>query len=1043
MEPANNRGVALLDRAYVELGLTEGALVTATESPAKTDPETWRRFGDWLLLASRVGIEKVFFVGDDPVVVFSSLPEGSDEQAVAEAYRRTWSLSRPRCLFLATGSDLRVYALTQPPAGEFSNALEPLEIVRRAADVADALANFRRERLESGAAFEHEPLRSSNGRADQRLISDVRTATDALVGRGLSRFSAHSLIERVILVRYLEDRGVLTAEYFEEVASARAKWQRALRDRADAPNFGQPNLFGACLDDLTFTNAVFHRLSKDFSGDLFAPFAGEGDIHLDHLRLVKSLLDGTAADVQSTLFLWAYDFSVVPTSLISSMYEMFHREETAPRERGAHYTPAPLAEYVLSQTLTESVLDSEPRVCDPACGSGIFLVEAYRLIVRHAMARHGRRLPPTQLRRLLLDRIAGVDVDEQAIRLASFSLYLALLNYQTPQDIRLAGPLPRLISQGETDPAPLVVADAFSPTRGNTEVVDVERLPWPSHHFDVVVGNPPWTEPRGSLQDVLAESWASAQGYPVGDRNPSQLFMWRTLTYLKSGGLAALLVGASALQNTRSTSRAFRRDWLERVELLQVINFSSVRRSFFSGSVAPFFMLRFRNASLRDSNRFVYQTVRPSESLRKAASMAFARVDRRVAEQRAFVVRDYLWKLYAWGGHRDEALLARLELESRLRDAIPNDPQPGFGYQRGHGRPSRTLTALRSLYTFEPWGRIRDAWLEEPPSGVSRQPDERLYFDQRLLVSRGVRAGFGPVSRLETQAASFRHTIYSIPLPAVPASDAKVLLGILLSSFGRYVLFMTSSAWERWHDDLRADDILDLPVRLTVNKADAAVRVTDAVDSLRGIRTAYSLNTEWRPRPGEPPVTDVQLAFSHLDHAIADLFELSLVERDLINDFWDMYLNPDVAEQRTPPLRRETGSIRDVAQSRSMLGRYLRVFLTDWNPRLGASGELVWSVVRGEDVPVLAIIFETTKTGTRLPSTVRNDSNGWQTVLDRLDRAGTSISPQGLFTHGTIRAVTDTSIIIVKRDERRLWTATAAREDAEAALLQAMSLEAA
>src|SRR5579871_2541805 len=172
MEPANNRGVALLDRAYVELGLTDGALVTATESPAKTDPETWRRFGDWLLLASRVGIEKVFFVGDDPVVVFSSLPEGSDEQAVAEAYRRTWSLSRPRCLFLATGSDLRVYALTQPPAGEFSNALEPLEIVRRAADVADALANFRRERLESGAAFEHEPLRSSNGRADQRLISD-------------------------------------------------------------------------------------------------------------------------------------------------------------------------------------------------------------------------------------------------------------------------------------------------------------------------------------------------------------------------------------------------------------------------------------------------------------------------------------------------------------------------------------------------------------------------------------------------------------------------------------------------------------------------------------------------------------------------------------------------------------------------------------------------------------------------------------------------------------------------------------------------------
>ena len=40
-----------------------------------------------------------------------------------------------------------------------------------------------------------------------------------------------------------------------------------------------------------------------------------------------------------------------------------------------------------------------------------------------------------------------------------------------------------------------------------------------------------------------------------------------------------------------------------------------------------------------------------------------------------------------------------------------------------------------------------------------------------------------------------------------------------------------------------------------------------------------------------------------------------------------------------------------------------------------------------------------------------------------------------------LRAVTDSAIIIVKRNEGRLWSATAAREDAEATIAQAMRLQ--
>ena len=62
---------ALLQAAYEELGFAEGALLPASERPQDTAADTWIEKGDWLALAKEVGAEKVFFVGQYPVVVFA------------------------------------------------------------------------------------------------------------------------------------------------------------------------------------------------------------------------------------------------------------------------------------------------------------------------------------------------------------------------------------------------------------------------------------------------------------------------------------------------------------------------------------------------------------------------------------------------------------------------------------------------------------------------------------------------------------------------------------------------------------------------------------------------------------------------------------------------------------------------------------------------------------------------------------------------------------------------------------------------------------
>ncbi len=41
---------------------------------------------------------------------------------------------------------------------------------------------------------------------------------------------------------------------------------------------------------------------------------------------------------------------------------------------------------------------------------------------------------------------------------------------------------------------------------------------------------------------------------------------------------------------------------------------------------------------------------------------------------------------------------------------------------------------------------------------------------------------------------------------------------------------------------------------------------------------------------------------------------------------------------------------------------------------------------------------------------------------------------QRIFIDGAVRVVTPTDVVLIKRNERRLWTRSVAREDAEAAL---------
>lgn len=1036
----HDSSATLLDRAYTDLGLNAGRLLPAARSPAEVgDPAVWRDVGEWLMLAWRVRADRLFFVGNDPVIVCARLDPHADDAELARLYRQAWSMARPRCLFVDLGDELRVYGLDAPPPRPDAqgHGIDPIEIVSQAADVQTSLARYHRDLFESGAALE-DTTRSPSGRADRRLLRDVAIATVALQGAGLAPRQAHGLIERAILVRYLEDRGVLSDDYFDEIQNA-FPTARSEGAASLAPViFGAPSRFVDCLTDPALTRALFAQLAKDFNGDLFVVDGDETKLVTQaHLSLLRDLLTGATGNAHEPLFLWAYDFSVVPTSLVSTMYELFYNQELKNSTSSTYYTPPELVEFVVADALSADLLDRQPVICDPACGSGIFLVEAFRRIVRHASASAGRRLTSAQLRGLLLERIAGCDIDEAAVRLAAFSLYIAFLNYQSPKDIRRADPLPPLIAPADgtaTDPPrPLIVADVFLPLRDDAVTDGTDTLPWRAHSFDVVLGNPPWTEPKGKGTST-GDRWAKGHALPVGDRSPSQQFLWRALDLLRTDGVATLLVSAKVLFNTRSTSRAFRCSWLKRVRLQRVINFSEVRHDFFERAVAPFALLRFTHASEHEPpGAVVYETARTVPAGRRG-SARFARLDRRRVDQLLLMGQDFLWKTYSAGDQRDHALVERLGLYQRLGDLPLELPKPQYGYQRAspseraaHPTPS-SWAKLSSLRTFTSWGPIREDWLEDVPDYVKFDPSPTLFLERTLIVRRGVSPGFGPHARILDRPMAFRHHIYGIPLGHRAKWEAAVALGTLLSSVGRYWLYMVSGAWGTWKDEIRSEQLLGLPINL-VHDHPATKQLVRAAMALGGAEKGDAIELDMMAPQGARPALGTLL--NDIDEAAFELFELSRAERDLVRDFWAAR-----STDATMPVAAEPES-----DERDAFTNYAVVFRSAWKPLLDDAAILDAHFYRDDAARMVAAIFETRRPNEQIDTASSHDAS-WAGVLERYAVAVDERTGHRLLEHGELRAVTDSAIIVVKRNERQFWSASAARRDAEATSAQLLALQA-
>ncbi len=1076
---------ALLSSVYRDLDLDQGNLLTATDRASDTlakERKEWVDNGQWLSLAKKVGAEKVFFVDNNPVFVLAQTEE-ADPEATRRLFNYAWCMARPQCLFLAKPGELAVYDLTRSPArpGEQLDSQDRLLArARSVPEVQSKLQAFRREQVESGRLFAERRFGiGKSARADQALVRDLNTVRDRLIDEGLKPEYAHALIGRSIFVRYLEDRGILLERDFRSVARRTAGWTALLNQTPSRPDVDEAmnqRLYARVLSNKKFTYALFKQLAGDFNGDMFpADLTEERAVKQKHLTLLQGFLRGDPDPNRPQLFFFAYRFDVIPIELISSIYEAFYNaEKGADQNHGSHYTPSALVDFVLSSVLTPKRLRSNPCVMDPACGSGIFLVEAFRRIVRYREHKKRAPLGLPELREILCDQIRGIEINGEAVRVAAFSLYLALLHYLDPPDIWRDKLLPYLKydpkarSNGSRRFDILLEANAFAVEEAVPD--ETVRKRFGRGCADIVVGNPPWGYPPakdtvGRRTTDVALRWCKSRRKPVGGKEPSQAFIHRTLDLLRDGGCAGMLVSAGVLLNQADESERFREAWLNSAELVKVVNFTHVRAVFFSGAerkegaIAPFAAVLFEKVDRPDhARRFEYWSAKRTPMVSQLRAVVLSRSDLRILSQDERTRQGAFWQTYWWGNHRDDALLRNLNLHTSLdcltdkdRKAVEYSSE-GFKEHDGHSKLKTCDWFLEfselPVRKFDRYTPIRDCDLRQPPSAVARPRDRKLYEGCRLLVkqtpvSRGNRKG-ELIARLETKPFSFRHSIYGFRFGESLSWEPKVILGILWSTLARYYLFLESGSWGKWYDKVNIHGVRSVPIRLPEDRG-LRRRIVRIVDQLRSLDVVQSADG---PSLFNAGLADLE---RELDEAVFDLYDLTDAERDLVRDMCetglDLFYN-HVKSDAVKPVAPDrpsgrTGTVGDLPSDAPGLEGYLRAFLESWNRELEPNGEFRWQVIRpGAKTPLLGIVFSTQYKDSPLPPVTDGDEAEWARLLHRLNEGIlTNWQQSRFYIDGLVREVTDTDCIIIKRNERRHWTRSAAREDAEAALLGALHLQ--
>lgn len=402
-------------------------------------------------------------------------------------------------------------------------------------------------------------------------------------------FAVQLIIDRLIFLRFCEDRGV---ETYGQLKAATSK--------------------GNAYENL---HVVFQAADDKYNSGLFD---FEKDKITHNLKVTNKVIKNIVEELYYPLS--QYDFKALPVEVLGNAYEQFlgkvirigkgHHAviEEKPEVRkagGVFYTPQYIVDYIVENTVGKLIEGKTPKeiekikIVDPACGSGSFLLGAFDYLLKYHIQYYYKNPPSAksgiitpngtlstaEKKKIILNNIFGVDLDANAVEVSKLSLLLKCMEGETEASIkqqitmfheRVLPDLDNNIKDGNS----LIDTDIY-----DTEIElgfekKIKPFSWKKQFssvfkqggFDAVIGNPPYV--RQELLDSIQKNYFASK-YKVyhGTADLYSYFFEKGISLLNEKGYFAIIVANKWM---RANYGEPLRKWLKNQDIKEIIDFGDL-----------------------------------------------------------------------------------------------------------------------------------------------------------------------------------------------------------------------------------------------------------------------------------------------------------------------------------------------------------------------------------------------------------------------------------------------------------------------------------
>lgn len=649
-------------------------------------------------------------------------------------------------------------------------------------------------------------------------------------------FVVQQTIDRLIFLRIAEDRGVEPYGNLQSVLKQGDYYKNLFDVFRQADDKYNSGLFDFKKDTISKNLSLENKVIKTIINQLYYPES-------------------------------PYEFSVLSVEILGSAYEQFLGKqitlsksgkaiiEEKPDVRkagGVYYTPQYIVDYIVENTLGKLCENKTPKqvseltVCDPACGSGSFLLGAYQYLLdwhKNYYIENGKankikkdspltidgNLTTSEKKRILLNNIYGVDIDVNAVEVTKLSLLLKCMEGETSATIahqismfneRVLPTLDSNIKSGNS----LIDLDFYETQLDFGEEKKVKPFSWQKafpnmfkrNGFDVVIGNPPylggreWKEENGNAYDYFIKKYQIAE-YQF---DIYALFWEAGIKLLNKEGLIGFITPNTWLNN--QSNLKLRTYILENTIIQNIVDYSKIK-VFELATVLPIITILNNNTDKKIDT----QIFEPFENSLNCVNC----INQNIWQQDELKIININLKL--------EDIIIRNKIESKSTN-LENLALIKFGikvYQTGKGNPKQTSKEAIGK-VFEAKTKISDSYLKYLKGKDISQNQinwngDWLNYGKHLAEPRTIELFKGErilVRRIvgKTLIASYisdelvTGQLLQIVKPYI-ASDTKYLTGILNSKLIAYYFKKKYNRQDKTFPEIRIYELCALPIKILEN----------------------------------------------------------------------------------------------------------------------------------------------------------------------------------------------------------------------------------